>query len=216
MTPHRTTAALAALATLLALASAPARASAGEPHAWGQARGFSAGLVAIVDGMSIGDTSDPNAPHIDDMGGGLALAGGYTFTPHFHLGLTLGSARHATNVTGLDVEHGIGVFEAQYRFAPERQVTPYVAATLGGAGVRADHGADHLQISAGAAGIGAGVRVGLSTHVVMDVSGRLEAINWHDATWSHDLPDGSSVSYHGAVEESGGASRLQLGFFWDF
>ncbi len=214
MNPIRTMAALAAVSTLLALTAAPA--SAGESHTWGQARGFSVGLVALVDGMSIGDGTDPNSPHIDAMGGGLALAGAYTFTPHFHLGLTLGSAQHATNLADLDVLHGIGVFEAQYRFAPERQVVPYLAATIGGASVRADHAADHIEVSAGAVGLGAGLRVGLSTHVTMDLSGRLEAINWNDATWSHDLPDGSTVSYHGAIEESGGASRLQLGFFWDF
>lgn len=215
MIPHRTLATASLAALLLTLGIAP-RAHAAEPRAWGQARGFSTGLTMLVDGMAIGDQSDPNAPHIDAMGGGLALEVGYTFTPRVHLGLTLGSAQHATDVPQLKVLRTIGVIEAQYRFAPAAQVCPYMVATLGGAGVRADQGADHHTLSAGAAGIGGGVRVGLSTHLVLDVGARLEAINWKDATWTHDVAGGSTLSYHGAIEDSGGASRLQLGLGWDF
>ena len=207
--------------TLLALvvaAGAPARtlaADAVEPE-WGQSRGFCAGLEFIVDGLTIGNSSDPGAPHIDQMGSGLALAGGYSFSPHFHTRLMLGSTRHSTSVAGLDVMRAVATIDAQYRFLPGRQVCPYIMGSLGGGDLRADQGGDHVKFSSSTAGVGGGLRVGLTRHVVMDVGARLEVVNWKDAAWSRDLPGGGSLQYQTAVEQSGGSSRLELGWLWQF
>jgi hypothetical protein len=186
------------------------------PPAWGQARGFSLGLQLQVDGLSVHDKGNPVAPVVDDMGAGLALVGGYAFTPRFHTRLTLGSARHGTSVGDLDVMHSMGSLEAHYRFLPERQVCPYVFASLGGSDVRADQGANHLELSGGTAGIGGGLLCGLTPHVGIDLSLRLEAVNWTRAEWSQDQPGGGTLKYQDSIEESGAASRLDVGVLWQF
>lgn len=202
-----------AAAVLLAGAAAPARAD--EAPQWGQERGFSIGLKYLVDGLGADASPDPAQPAIDDMGAGLVLCGGYTFTPRFHVRLTAGSARHGTAVEGLDVERSLATLEAHYRFAPGRQVCPYVFGSLGGTEVRADKGIDHVKFSGGMAGLGAGVLVGLTRHVAMDVTGRVDGVNWEKAEWSQDT-SGGTIKFEDPIEDSGGSARLELGFLWQF
>ena len=110
----------------------------------------------------------------------------------------------------------MGTLEAHYRFLPDRQVCPYVLGSLGGTDARADHGVDHVKLSGGMAGIGAGVLVGFTRSFLLDLTGRLDGVNWTKAEWSHDQPDGSSLKYEDAIEESGGSLRLELGLLWQF
>lgn len=207
-------AALALSAALLAPAAALAQDAA--TPVWGQSRGFSAGLKFMVDGLGADSSPDPVNPAIDDMGSGLVLCAGYTFAPRFHVRLTAGSATHGTEIAGLDVQHSVGTLEAHYRFMPDRQVCPYVFGSLGGTDVRADQGVNHVKFSGSMAGVGVGTLVGLSRHVVMDVTARLDGVNWDKADWSQDQSGGGTLHYNDPIEESGGSARLELGFLWQF
>ncbi len=207
-----------ALATIvLALASATARAAepADAPE-WGQDRGFSLGAQFMVDGLGVSEAGTPISPVIDDMGSGLLLLGGYSFTPHFHTRVTLGGARHRTEVPGLDVQHSVGSVEAHYRFTPRRQVCPYVFGSLGGTTVRAEQGRDHLTFTGATAGLGAGLLVGFTPRFGMDLTLRGEGVNWTKAEYSQDQPNGTTVKVEDAVEETGASTRLEIGFLWQF
>lgn len=212
MTRRLRTAALAAL--VAALTVARAHAAGAEPE-WGQDRGFSLGVQFMVDGLGT-EAGTPVSPVIDDMGSGLLLQGGYAFTPHFFTRVTLGGARHRTEVPGLNVQHSVGTIEAHYRFTPQRQVCPYVFGSLGGTDVRADQGRDHLKFTGATAGLGAGMLVGLTPRLGMDLTLRLEGVNWTKAEYSQDQPDGTTVKIEDAVEETGASTRLEIGFVWQF
>ena len=209
---------LALLAAFVATALGPATAGAqeGGAPAWGQDRGFSLGLKFLLDGLGADEATDPLSPVIDDIGSGLALAGGYTFTPRFHVRLTIGAAAHATEIPDLDVTHSVGTIEAHYRFLPDRQVCPYLLGSLGGTDVRADHGRDHLKFTGGMAGVGAGLLVGFTPHFLLDLTGRLDGINWTKAEYSQEQPGGGTLKYEDAIEDSGGSARLELGLIWAF
>ncbi len=213
---HRIAPAALLCATLLAAAVTPAHADADVARTWGQDRGFSLGLKLLVDGLTIDDSDTPGQPHIDDMGSGLALVAGYTFTPHFHTRLTTGTAQHGTSVADLDVLHSMASLEAHYRFLPDRQVCPYLFGALGGSDVRADQGGSHVKISGGTAGIGTGLLVGFTRHLTLDLALRLEAVNWTNVEWSQDVPGGGTLQYQDDIEESGGSSRLEVGLLWQF
>lgn len=215
MNTLRTMALLAALAAA-ALSPAPSFAQDGGAPAWGQARGFSLGLKFLLDGLGADEADNPLGPVIDDIGPGLALCGGYTFTPNFHVRVTLGAAAHATDVPDLDVTHSVATIEGHYRFSPGRQVCPYVLGSLGGTDARADHGADHVKFSGGMAGFGAGLLVGFTPHLALDLTGRLDGINWTKAEYSQDQPGGGTLKYEDAIEDSGGSARLELGLLWQF
>jgi len=217
----RTTTLAASLLTcaLLGLGSASARAQDLEPTSstvWGQSRGFSLGLRYQVDGLSVDENPDPGQIKIEDIGAGLTLVGGYSYTPQFHTRLSIGGAQHGTNVAGLDFAHSTASLEAHFRFRPDQQVCPYLFGALGGTDVRADQGGNHVKITGGCVGVGGGLLVGLSRHIVMDVSARVEAINWDTIEWSQDQPGGGTLQYVDSVEDSGGSSRLELGFLWQF
>lgn len=216
MRPHgprliTTTAALLAALAVATLAPA-ARA---ETPVWGQERGFSLGLKFLVDGLGADPSPDPAELVVDDMGSGLALCGGYSFTPRFHVRLTVGAAQHGTAIGDLDVQRSVGTLEAHYRFMPDRQVCPYVFGSVGGTDVRADQGINHVKFSGSMAGVGAGMLVGLTRHLSMDVTGRVDGVNWDTAEWSQDLP-GGTVKYADPIEDSGGSARLELGLLWQF
>lgn len=214
---HRRRTAIVALALFgasVAAAAAPAPVAA-ETTEWGQSRGWSLGIKYLVDGLGADASPDPAKPAIDDMGAGLVLTGGYTFTPRFHVRLTAGSARHGTAVSDLEVERSLGTIEAHYRFMPGRQVCPYVLGSLGGNEVKADQGVNHVKFSGGMAGIGAGLLVGLSRHVAMDLTARLDGVNWNKAEWSQET-SGGTVKFEDPIEDSGGSARLELGFLWQF
>lgn len=184
--------------------------------AWGQAHGASLGVQIVVDGVGSGNSTDPAQPRIDDMGAGLALVGGWTFAPSFHVRLTLASAQHGTSLPDLNVQHSTGTIEAHYRFLPARQVCPYVFATLGGTDVKADKGIDHLRFSGSAAGLGAGVLCGFTRHVGLDVSARYEGMNWNKAEWSEDQPGGATVKVQQSLEDSDASLRLHVGALYQF
>lgn len=183
---------------------------------WGQARGFSLGVRYQIDGLTLDDNPDPGQLKVEDIGSGLTLLVGYTFNPHFHTQLSLGGATHGTNVADIDFTHSTINLEGHYRFRPDQQVCPYMFGALGGTDVRADQGGNHVKITGGSVGLGGGLLVGLSRHVVMDVNARLEATNWDKIEWSQDQPGGGTLQYSDAVEESGGSSRLEVGFVWQF
>ena len=183
---------------------------------WGQARGFSLGLRYQVDGLTVDDSGDPSQVRIEPMGAGLSVLAGYSFTPHFHTRLTIGSSQHSTSLADLDVVRSAASLEAHYRFRPDQQVCPYLMGALGGTDVRADRGADHVRISGGTAGVGGGLLVGLARHVMMDMGLRLEAVNWDTIEWSQAQPGGGTLEYSDRVEDSGGSSRLEVGFVWQF
>lgn len=201
--------------TVLSLASV-ARADESAPHAWGQERGFSIGLKYLVDGLGANESSDPIGPVIDDIGSGLVVLGGYSFTPRFHTRLTLGGAQHRTDVSGLDVQRSLGTIEAHYRFMPDRQVCPYVFGSLGGTDVRANQGINHVKFTGSMAGIGAGTMVGFTPNFLMDVTLRFDGVNWNTVEFSQDQPDGSTLRLSDPIEDSGSSARLELGFVWAF
>jgi hypothetical protein len=204
------------VAALLALAALVPAARAGDPASWGQERGFSLGLKLVVDGIGVDETADPLDPAVDDMGGGLALVGGYSWTPNFHARLTLGSAQHGTSVSDLEVLRSFGSIEAHWRFLPDRQVCPYIFGSLGGTDLRADQGGNHVKFTGGTAGIGAGLLCGLTSRWVVDMTGRLEGINWNTAEWAVDQAGGGQLQYETGIEDSGGAARLEIGVVYQF
>lgn len=207
---------LAALAAVLVSAVPTSAARADEATSWMQDRGFSLGVKLVVDGLGVNETADPLDPAVDDMGSGLALVGGYSWTPNFHARVTLGGAQHGTSVSDLDVRHSFGAIEAHWRFLPGKQVCPYVFGSLGGTDVRADHGGDHVKFTGGTAGIGAGLLCGLTPRWIVDVTGRLEGVNWNTAEWAQDQPGGGQVQFETDIEDSGGALRLEVGVLYQF
>lgn len=201
---------------LTLLHAADGRAQETTPSGWGQERGFSVGIKYLVDGLGVDESSDPIGPVIDDIGSGLVILGGYTFTPRFHTRLTLGAAKHRTDIDGLDVQRSLGTLEAHYRFMPYSQVCPYILGALGGTDVRADQGINHVKFTGATAGIGVGTMVAFTPRFLMDVTLRLDGVNWHTAEYSQDQPDGSAIQVSDAIEDSGGSARLELGFVWAF
>jgi len=201
---------------LVSLALLAAVSPAAAQEAWGQSKGASLGLKLVIDGTGEGEAANPGDPHIDAIGAGLALVGGYTWSPRFHTRLVLGSATHGTSVPDFDVQRSWGTFEAHYRFLPERQVCPYAFGALGGSDVRAEEGPNRVKFSGGTAGIGAGLLVGFTPRWVLDLSSSLEGINWNKAEWSQDQPGGGTLQYQNAIEESGGAFRIDLGLLYQF
>lgn len=215
-TPRHLTLAVVLAAGLAVQPAVRAQDAAASPPVWGQARGFAFGLKYLLDGIGADEAGNALSPVIDDMGSGLVASGGYTFTPRFHVRLTLGSATHPTSFPDLDVQHSVATLEAHYRFTPDRQVCPYVLGSLGGTDARADHGVDHVKFSGGMAGIGAGLLVGFTPHLSLDLTGRLDAVNWNKAEWSQDQPGGGTLRYENAIEDSGGSARMELGLVWAF
>lgn len=214
-TPRTLTLAAALVAALVIPTAALAQGGAAAPI-WGQDHGFEIGFKYLLDGIGADEADNPLSPVIDDIGSGVVLSAGYTFVPRFHVRLTLGAATHQTNYPGLEMERSVATLEAHYRFMPDRQVCPYILGSLGGTDATADHGIDHVKFTGGMAGIGAGVLVGFTRHLSMDVTGRLDAVNWTKAEWSQDQPGGGSIHEEQAIEESGGSARLELGLVWAF
>ena len=215
-TPRRLTLTAALLAALVVPTAALAQEAAASAPLWGQDRGFEFGLKYLLDGIGADEADNPLSPVIDDIGSGAALSLGYTFVPRFHLRLTLGGATHQTDFPGLEVNRSVATFEAHYRFMPDRQVCPYMLGSLGGTTATADQGIDHVEFTGGMAGVGAGLLVGFTRHLSMDITGRLDAVNWTNAEWSQDQPGGGSIHEEQAIEESGGSARLELGLIWAF
>ena len=210
---------LAVLAPLLLVMLSSAGSAAEDdsrPPGWSQERGFSIGLKFVADAIGASETPDQADPEVDNFGSGLALVGGYSWTPHFHARLTIGSAIHGTSVDGLDVQHSFASFEAHWRFLPARPLCPYIFGSLGGSDVRADERANHVEFSGATAAVGAGLLCGFSRRWVVDFTARLEGVNWNKAEWSRDLRGGGTVRYRTGVEDAEGALRLEAGMLYQF
>lgn len=215
-TPRRLTLVVALIAALVIPTAALAQDATASAPVWGQDRGFEFGLKYLLDGIGADEADNPLSPVIDDIGSGAVVSLGYTFVPKFHLRLSLGGATHQTDFPGLEVQRSVATFEAHYRFMPDRQVCPYILGSLGGTDATADQGIDHVKFTGGMAGVGAGLLVGFTRHLSMDLTGRLDAVNWTKAEWSQDQPGGGSIHEEQVIEESGGSARLELGLVWAF
>jgi outer membrane protein W len=174
---------------------------------------YHANLVGAEDP---GPASAPDQLFIDETGQGLALLGGYAFTPHFSTRLVLGTAVHRTTQSAVEVYHSSAVVEAHYRFLPRERARPYVFGGLGGSDIRSDQEGFHVQISGGVAVLGVGMLYNLTEHLVADLTLRLDQINWTTVKVTQDLPDGSSIQLQDPIEESGSAGKLLLGLVWQF
>ena len=176
-----------------------------------------AGLHASLIGAEDPPPGDESGGlYFDEAGPGLSLGLGYDFTPGFALRLAIASARHGTNQPSIEAAVSTVVIEAHVRLAPREPACPYLIAGLGGAGIRVDAGGFNSEVTGGVAVLGVGLLVDLTGHLRLDLSGRLDLINWDTVKVSRELPDGSEIRLEAPVDDSGSAGKLEAGLVWKF
>lgn len=213
----RLAATIALAAGGLCLAATPRAFST--PRHWGQDRGITVGLQYQTDIIGAEDPpagADPNSVFVEEVGHGLSLNLGYTFTPMFALRLAMGSAIHGTNQEGVEITRGSGVLEAHLRFLPEERARPYLVGGLGGTRLVTDREAYDVETSGGVAVIGGGVLFNLTERFVLDLSTRLELINWEKVEVRMTTPGGTEVGLENPVDENGSAAIVRVGFDLQF
>jgi opacity protein-like surface antigen len=208
---------IAFAAGCLCLVTATRATSAERP--WAQDRGFTVGLQYQADVIGAEDPApggDPNALFVEEVGHGLALNLGYTFTPNFALRLAMGSAIHGTNWEGVEITRGSAVLEAQVRFLPGERARPYLVGGLGGTRLVDDREGYDVETSGGVGVLGGGVFYNLTEHLALEFSGRLEMINWTEIKFRKEMPGGADIELENPIDENGSAGVFRLGFDLQF
>jgi hypothetical protein len=158
--------------------------------------------------------ADPENVYIEEGGGGISLGVGYAFTPHFALQLALGTLLHDTSVEDLEVRHASMVVEAHYRFLAGERARPYVFGGLGGTSLEATVEEYESEANGGVAVLGAGVQVFMTRHLLLDMAGRLDLINWDRVRIRRERADGSTIELEEPIDEDGGAAQIRFGLLW--
>ncbi|MBD3161258.1 MAG: outer membrane beta-barrel protein [Candidatus Latescibacteria bacterium] len=154
--------------------------------------------------------------YFDEAGPGLSIGLGYAFTPGFALKLAVAGARHETNQPSIEAAVSTAVLEAQVRLAPREPACPYLIGGLGGAAIRVDTGGYDSEVSGGVAVLGAGMLLDLTANLHLDLSARLDLINWDTVKVIREAPGGAEVRLEAPVDDSGSAAKLEAGLVWRF
>jgi hypothetical protein len=157
---------------------------------------------------------NPESVFVEDGGGGVVLNLGYTFTPAFALQLAFGTLVHDTTVEDLQVAHTSLVLEAQYRFLPGERARPYLFAGLGGTTLEADSDDYDSEVDGGMAVVGAGMHVFMTRHLLLDLAGRIDLMNWERIRMRRERADGSTIQLDRPVDDGGLAAELRFGILW--
>jgi opacity protein-like surface antigen len=207
------------VASAMALLGAAAAAGAPAPPAPGafDEHGVRIGFQLQGGGIATEDpppNHNPENVYIDDGGGGIAFHLGYAFTPCFALQLAFGTLVHDTSVEGLEVAHSSLVLEAHYRFLPGQRARPYVFAGLGGTTLEARSDDYDSEVDGGMAAVGMGMHVFMTRHLLLDLAGRLDLMNWDRIRMRRERADGTTIQLDRPVDESGLALDLRFGILW--
>lgn len=207
LTPRRA-AALAALAVLLPLTAAPARAQTME-HRWLLGVDLVAGTV--------GENEDADGPDdivIDEKAGGLGLQFGCLLTPSFLLRLCAVGADHQTSDPDVTIRFGGGTLDAVFLFRDGHPFRPYLFAGAGGYQAESRQAEVVYRIRGPGVAFGAGMHLRLGARTTLHGALRVEAINWEKAGARLDLPD-LDIEIETPIDEDGWASKVMLGLgFW--
>jgi hypothetical protein len=203
----------AVVGTSLAVAS-PALAGAG----WGGDRGWFVTLSVLGDFV---DADDPAAGgdggfFVDEWAPGAMFGVGHAFTPAFAIKLTAANAPHGTSVEGVEVNHASAALEAHVRFYPGERAQAYLFGGFGGATLDADDHGVRSEVRGGLMVLGAGFLYHLSSHLALDIGGRVDVIDWNEAEVTFTGGGSGEITVGGPVAESGSAGKLLLGLVWSF
>ncbi len=186
---------------------------------WAQEKGLRLGLGLNGLGIDAKDTPASGTTdqlYLEEEGGGASFSIGYTFSPLFSLCFAVSGARHDTSVEDVEAYYSTAYIEGHFRFMPQSRVRPYLVAGLGGAALTLDHDDYDSQTTGSALGLGLGMLLNLTDHLLLDAALRLDLISWDEIEFTRQLPGGQEIRLVDPLDEEGGAGRFQLGLTYAF
>lgn len=156
--------------------------------------GWYLGLATGGAALSLDDAVEERFADLDldlsrtGTGGGIFV--GYSFSNRLNLELRVSGREFSTGRDDIDAHYGELVLEVVAPLLPEARVSPYLAGSMGGAGLGFEgRGIEDRTLVAVQAGFGGGVEVHLSRRFALDFQYRVAVQRYEDEVL--ELEDGS-------------------------